>query len=201
MTTTPNTWERLPSDTDRSFEAFCVYRDMGANRSHDKVAQQLSKSTALISRWSTAHDWLNRVTAFDEYQDSLRQERNLQRQKLIEDNAYSDYEFLRQAIEKSKQDYLAIQFSKVKPYDVQALVDLMKKADDYARRAVGLPDRITENKNEVTGKDGGAIETRTTSVNVNAESAHDAADILQQLADLGAIPSRGRKADNHPAPE
>jgi hypothetical protein len=34
----------------------------------------------------------------------------------------------------------------------------MKQADDYARRAVGLPDRITESKNAHTGADGGAME-------------------------------------------
>jgi UDP-N-acetylmuramoyl-L-alanyl-D-glutamate--2,6-diaminopimelate ligase len=42
--------------------------------------------------------------------------------------------------------------------DISNLASLMKQADDYARRAVGLPDRITESKNAHTGADGGAME-------------------------------------------
>ena len=42
---------------------------------------------------------------------------------------------------------------------------------------------------EHSGKDGGAIETRNTNVNILAESTHDAGNILSQLAQLGAIPS------------
>jgi hypothetical protein len=145
-------WERLPTDTNKSFEAFAIYRDLGANRSLSKVGEVLGKSGALIERWSTANDWTNRVAAFDKSLDEKNLDENAERQKLIKDNAYADYEFLRKAIDKTKRAYLEIDFSKVPSYEIGNLVELMKKADDYARRAVGLPDKITENKTDTTIK-------------------------------------------------
>lgn len=157
MTDSP-IWELQETDTDKSFEAFAIYRDMGANRSLRKVAEKLGKSETIINRWSMNNDWVNRVAAFDKHQDSLRQERNLQRQKQIEDNAYSDYIVIRKAIAKYKRDFLAVKFKGIAPHEVSNLVDLMKQADDYARRAVGLPDKINApQRTEVTGADGGSI--------------------------------------------
>lgn len=154
MTDTP-LWERLDTDTDKSFEAFCIYRDMGANRSLRKVAEKLSKSETIINRWSMNHNWQERVTAFDTHQDSLRQERNLERQKQIEDNAFDDYMVIRDAIAKYKRDFAEVKFKGIPPHEVSNLVSLMKQADDYARRAVGLPDKINApQRTEHTGADG-----------------------------------------------
>lgn len=64
-------WEMQPTDTVKSFEAFQVYRDMGKNRSIPKVAVELSKSQAIIKRWSAKHNWVERVAAWEEEQDRL----------------------------------------------------------------------------------------------------------------------------------
>jgi hypothetical protein len=145
-------WERQPTDTDKSFEAFSIYRDMGANRSLDIVSQKLSKSIPLIKRWSRQHNWQERVAHFDNAQSNAAIEDNAERQKLIKDNAFDDYLLLRKAIKKYKSDYEAIEFRGVPSYEISNLVELMKKADDYARRSVGLPDKITEQKNDTTIK-------------------------------------------------
>jgi len=150
-------FKRLPSDTDKSFEAFCIYRDMGANRSLKAVAEKLDKSDTIIGRWSTQHDWVNRVADYDTSMDAKSLDKQAERQEKIKDNAFSDYEFLRKAIDNFKTNVEAMRFVGVNAYEVGTLVELMKKADDYARRAVGLPDKITESKQEHTGKDGGAI--------------------------------------------
>jgi hypothetical protein len=144
-------WKRLPSDTDKSFEAFCIYRDMGATRSLKMVAEKLSKSDTIINRWSREHNWVNRVAAYDASLDEKNLDKNAERQEKIKDNAYSDYEFLRKSIENFKTNFERVSFVGINAYEVGNLVELMKKADDYARRAVGLPDKITEQKNEVSG--------------------------------------------------
>jgi hypothetical protein len=158
MTNDKPIWKRLPSDTDKSFEAFALYRDMGASRSLKVVAEKLQKSEGLIGRWSRTRDWSNRVAAYDASLDEKALDANAEKQRVIRENAYADYEFLRKAIDKTKKAYLDVEFAKVPTYEISNLVELMKKADDYARRAVGLPDKITEQKNEHTGKDGGAIQ-------------------------------------------
>lgn len=58
-------WLRQPGESGKAYEAFCVYRDLGAGRSVQKVVEKLSKSRALISRWSTRYKWQERADAWD----------------------------------------------------------------------------------------------------------------------------------------
>jgi hypothetical protein len=64
----PRPWERQDPDTDRSFEAFEVYRQMGTARSLAKVARKLGKSKRVIEAWSRRNQWAERVIAFDRYE-------------------------------------------------------------------------------------------------------------------------------------
>lgn len=64
-------WERQERETNKQFEAFCLYRDMGVDRSQPKVAEQLSKSRQLIGRWSAANNWVERCSEWDSEQDRL----------------------------------------------------------------------------------------------------------------------------------
>lgn len=66
-------WERQKGETPQAFEAFSAYRDMGSKRGLRSVAQRLGKSLTLISRWSSAWEWVERCRAYDN--DLERQER------------------------------------------------------------------------------------------------------------------------------
>lgn len=143
-------WERLPSDTDKSYEAFCVYRDMGANRSHTKVAQELSKSVALIHRWSSDHDWINRVSAYDDYMRDMLRQQNEAKRVQIQADALSDYDAIRKAIDKRIRVLEEVDYQS-STSDLHDLISLMEHANAYARLNSGLPDRITENNNRQSG--------------------------------------------------
>lgn len=67
-------WERQENESARAFEAFVLYRDMGAARSLAKVGQVLGKSTALMERWSVAQSWVDRVKALEARDEMLRRE-------------------------------------------------------------------------------------------------------------------------------
>jgi hypothetical protein len=67
-------WERQENESARAFEAFAVYRDLGAQRSIAKVAEILGKSRALLERWSTKHDWVARCQALEARDEMLRRE-------------------------------------------------------------------------------------------------------------------------------
>lgn len=58
-------WERQPGEGARAFQAFAVYRDMGAERSTAKVARELGKTKAIVDRWSGDHEWVARAAAWD----------------------------------------------------------------------------------------------------------------------------------------
>lgn len=63
-------WERRQGESAKAYQAFVIYRDLGAERSTSKVAQKLSKSEQLIRRWSAKHEWQQRVEAWDAEQQS-----------------------------------------------------------------------------------------------------------------------------------
>jgi hypothetical protein len=70
-TSRPDPWDRRPDDSQASWQAFVVYRDMGLTRSNAKVARALGKSKALIDRWSRTHNWVIRAAAFDSHEDRM----------------------------------------------------------------------------------------------------------------------------------
>lgn len=58
-------WDRQPGESSKAYEAFCVYRDAGTERTQLLVENALGKSKALVSRWAGAHDWVARSRAWD----------------------------------------------------------------------------------------------------------------------------------------
>ena len=64
--------DRLPDEGSRPFEAFLAYRDLGPNRSLDAVAKRLSKSLAIVGRWSSDYSWQARVRAFENHLERVR---------------------------------------------------------------------------------------------------------------------------------
>lgn len=60
-----NPWERQEGESVKAFEAFMVYLKLGDDRSVRAVGQECAKSRSLISRWCTAHRWVERAAAYD----------------------------------------------------------------------------------------------------------------------------------------
>jgi hypothetical protein len=58
-------WDRQPFETSKAYEAFSIYRDMGAKRTVRGTAEALTKSEQLIKGWSGKNDWVRRAAAFD----------------------------------------------------------------------------------------------------------------------------------------
>ena len=86
-------WERLPGEPIKAYAAFCIYRDMGMDRTLLKVWQQLSgKKDALqtpggITAWSATYNWVERTRSYEAWLLD-RQRRNMERRHLQELRAY-----------------------------------------------------------------------------------------------------------------
>lgn len=63
-------WTRRDGESPVAYEAFREYLTQGPKRSLASVGQALGKSTALMERWSAAHDWVGRVLAHDQFMAS-----------------------------------------------------------------------------------------------------------------------------------
>ena len=78
-------WERREGESGKAYEAFTVYRDMGAGRTVSGAARQLGKSRALLDRWRRQWDWPERVRAYDKeleraaYEEALQAVREMSR--------------------------------------------------------------------------------------------------------------------------
>jgi hypothetical protein len=59
--TEPMPWQRQEGESDKAFEAFRIYLEMGPKRSIARVAQECTKSGSLIKRWSKRWSWQGRV--------------------------------------------------------------------------------------------------------------------------------------------
>ena len=58
-------WNRQKDESEQAYAAFLIYRDMGANRSTEKVRQECGKNKRLIERWSSRWKWVERCRAWD----------------------------------------------------------------------------------------------------------------------------------------
>lgn len=66
-------WKRLPTETSKQYNAFCIYRDLGPGRSIQKVANKRSGSGGLskLKEWSSKYLWIERAAAYDEHLDGV----------------------------------------------------------------------------------------------------------------------------------
>lgn len=74
----PFTWERQPGETDKSYAAFCTYRDMPmSERSIQAVGRKHKlKNANHHGQWSIKFNWVQRCRAFDSFIDiQARQKR------------------------------------------------------------------------------------------------------------------------------
>ena len=71
-------WERQPEETEKSFEYFCLYRDMGQTRSLQKVADAAGKAFITIAKVSEKWKWKERTKAWSDYRDRERRDAEIQ---------------------------------------------------------------------------------------------------------------------------
>jgi len=67
-------WERLKVgrkyvETQNTFEAFQIYRDLGPARTLEKVRIKLGKSSRILETWSSRYHWVDRCAEYDDHMD------------------------------------------------------------------------------------------------------------------------------------
>ena len=151
---TPKPWERQPEETTKAYEAFCVYRDMGTQRSLSKVAEKLQKSDTLMGRWSRENDWVKRAAKWDDEQERIEREIAQREQgKAIREMRKRHADIASAMLIKSARALARIPDDEIKPGDISRMVDVASKLERISRGDVG--DVIEE-------RDGGRAEDPVT---------------------------------------
>jgi hypothetical protein len=71
-------WTKRDDETQRAYEGFCVYRDLGPERSlqeaHDEFYGEGAGNLRYMEGWSSTYDWVDRASAYDQYLEEKRRQ-------------------------------------------------------------------------------------------------------------------------------
>lgn len=146
-------WEKLPEETNRQYEAFCIYRDMSIERSILKVAQEWSSGghTSKLKEWSSKYHWVERASAYDEHIDEIKRARN--EEAIIEMSArHANYSL--QIQEKAIEALKLVKPEELKPNDLIKWYDIAVKIERLSR---GLSTENIKQESEFKGVRADAI--------------------------------------------
>lgn len=136
-------WERQKGETRKAYEAFSLYRDGGPTRSYQSVANMLSKSLAVIKRWGSRWNWVERSRLYQDHLDSInRFEQEQERKDMLDRHARIATAFQVKIMERLR-DLIAAELT---PQDLARWFDVATKIERLAR---GEPTEAMEVKGRV----------------------------------------------------
>lgn len=124
---TDKPWERQKGESDKAYEAFVTYRDMGTDRSIRAVAQKLGKSRTQIGKWSSGWEWTERVRAYD---NELEKEARAQAVKDRKDMTSRHIKIAMQLQKKALEALTSLEVEAMTPKDIK---EFIKMATDLER--------------------------------------------------------------------
>ena len=162
-----NIWERQESDTEKSYQAFNIYMLLGSKRSLQKAWKQYKNSSKPVagyfSQWSVDHNWQARVQSYDAYLAAIDladyEDKRLASRKTRQSIVQGLESFLGRMMEDSvdkNNNRLDLTIS-----ELQSIASAAKTIMTESRNEFN--DLPTQRK-ELTGKNGGAIETKDVSL-------------------------------------
>lgn len=123
-------WDRISTESSDAYAAFCLFRDMGLDRSIGAVAVEMGSGHKSVGKWSAGNNWLARAMAYDDYLEA-------EKRKAFE--AESRAMAVRQAKLGMKMQTVAtdgleaIAPEKLTPQDIARLADTGVKIERLAR--------------------------------------------------------------------
>lgn len=128
-------WERQKDESAQAFEAFVLYRDMGAERSLEAVAQKLSKSISLIKRWSREKNWVERVRAYENAQQKVAFAEDIKNRKDMRKRHIAI------SLQLQKKVLKALENLKIEKMSAKEIREFLKMATDLERLSRTLPEQ------------------------------------------------------------
>ena len=191
MTTRPDPWEKQPRESDPAFQAFAVYRDMGAERSLRKVAKALGKNARLIDGWSAKNSWRVRVNAWDAEEDRLdRVDVRRKRQEMRDRHVALASKFQ----EKIDGWVESLSEEKLEAIDPSVVIRWLEVSAKVERAALGEPDRI-----DVTTSKGAERDDEYDMTGLTDEQIRDRLVELHREIELDLADYAGDTEDDEPA--
>jgi len=173
-------WERQKDESSKAYAAFCIYRDMGPDRSIEKVYEKRSRRGPLsrLKNWSVKHNWVERAKAYDDYLERKKRE---EKEKAILEMAERHARLAMAFQQRVAQRLQEIDPAELSPADMAKWLDIATKLERLSR---GEPTEIE--KQEVHG------EVKNDNI---FERIEKYAEVFRQLAGRG-VPEGGTEGDS-----
>lgn len=125
-------WERQPGESAKAYEAFASYRDLGSERSIQKVSQQCTKNVSLLKRWCSRWNWVERTRAWDnELTREAKAYAEKQIQSMLERHVKIAFQLQRQALEALE----SLEIEQLSPKDILSFLRLATELERLNREA------------------------------------------------------------------
>ena len=129
-TNTPEAWERQQGESTRAYEAFALYRDMGADRALRKVVQALNKNLTTIAEWSTKYEWVKRAAEWDAEQDRIARNAQIEEIKKMRKR---HAEVANSMIIKAARALNRMKEEDIRPADISRFIEVASKLERLSR--------------------------------------------------------------------
>lgn len=124
-------WDRRNDETDKSWQAFQMYRDAGVGRTARQVGEALGYHTkGMVTKWSVRYDWPDRAHAYDAHLDRIKQRVDAD---AVVAMARRHAAIGATALAKAYEAILGINPSRLRPRDAIALAEFGAKLERLAR--------------------------------------------------------------------
>lgn len=137
-------WDRQPNETQKAYEAFCVYRDLkdaadpAYKRSIARTGEKLGKSESLLERWSGRYDWVRRAEKWDvDQEQKLRAEAERKRLADIRSMRRRHADLAAAILEKAANALQHLPEEAIRPRDISQMVDVASKSSSICRITTG----------------------------------------------------------------
>ena len=170
-------WERQKDESNKAYHTFCIYRDLGPDRSLEKTREILGKSagyTRWMQTWSSKYDWVTRAQAYDDYIEGKKRKKN---EKEILEMAERHVKVAKAFLLIIAQALQQIDPAQLSPSDMAKWLEVATKLERLSR---GVPTEI--GKQEVQGQVTKRYEYDITQKIITDPEAAELADQLLQRA-------------------
>ena len=182
-------WERLPNEGRKAYAAFCIYKDLGLERSYKKVAEVLHCSIQLVGKWGRDWEWQNRIRAYEENLEREKLKQKVKNRQEMEERHAKVAQLLQAKLVERLQGLSA---SELSPADVAKWLDVAVKVE---RLSMGAPtENVTQHhEGEVKVVDDQEQEMLERVLD-DPEACRLAAELLERIANSETEPGGVRMA-------
>jgi hypothetical protein len=161
-------WSRRKHESEKAYEAFSIYIELGEERSLSRVARRLKKSAPLMKKWSDRHDWRARALVYDNYLADLKRTKTEEEVlKFIENQARLSRGFRERALRKLE----TMTEDDLEPADAVKFAEVGVK---LGRQVLGLDEPPKTEGQVIIAQDGAKVQVNTFTIETHAELLADA---------------------------